>query len=70
MCMPFAIDFSFLLQLAIDDHGIGLVIYDSMQSNFSASLMDALVIGTQYENSQRLLDALTPGVNPFIMDPR
>ena len=60
------------------DKGIGIAIYDTsiitMKADWTVSetgLVDALVIGKNYQNvSSHLLDILTPGVNPFILDPK
>jgi hypothetical protein len=58
--------------------GIGVAIYDTsittMKADWTVSktgLVDALVIGKAYNSvSTQLINILTPGVNPFILDPK
>ncbi|XP_053376856.1 uncharacterized protein LOC128547743 [Mercenaria mercenaria] len=62
---------------SMKDKGTGVAIYDtsrtSMKGDWTVSetgLVDALVIGKTYKGvSEHLTDILTPGVNPFILDP-
>lgn len=57
--------------------GTGVAIYDTRQTTLKddwtvseAGLVDALVIGKTYTGvSKHLTNVLTPGVNPFILDP-
>ncbi|KAL4239111.1 hypothetical protein ACF0H5_003814 [Mactra antiquata] len=61
----------------LKDKGTGIAVYNTTQITMSDSwssdvpgVMDALVIGKDYDKiSNDLTQALTPGVNPFVLDP-
>lgn len=65
-------------QPSMKDNGTGVAIYDTRQMSLKgdwtvseAGLVDALVIGKTYTGvSEHLTNTLTPGVNPFILDPK